>query len=179
MPIWNRRLARSEGKGILRRSRARALPATLALTLLASCGGGDSRLLIVTSNDVSGKTSPCGCHTPKGGLARRAAFLDSVRSKRANVLVLDAGNFFPATDDEREAAPFMLAEMAMEVDADNLLDLRGEAAIAQLQGRDVHRDAHRRQVALVRRLQRLPAVDERAQHAPVDAAVPLRFDDAR
>ncbi len=82
------------------------------LALLASCGGGDSRLLVVTSNDVSGKTSPCGCHTPKGGLARRAAFLDSVRAVRKHVLVLDAGNFFPVTDDEREAAPFMLAAMA-------------------------------------------------------------------
>ena len=112
MPIWNRRLARSEGKGLLRRGRARVLPASLALAMLAGCGGGDARLLIVTSNDVSGKTSPCGCHTPKGGLARRAAFLDSVRGKRANVLVLDAGNFFPATDDEREVAPFMLAAMA-------------------------------------------------------------------
>ncbi|MEQ1833694.1 MAG: multiheme c-type cytochrome [Candidatus Eisenbacteria bacterium] len=94
------------------RSDARLTFAVAALALLASCGGGDRRLLIVTSNDVSGKTSPCGCHTPKGGLARRAAFLDSVRGKRPNVLVLDAGNFFPATDDEAESGPYMLAEMA-------------------------------------------------------------------
>jgi hypothetical protein len=80
--------------------------------LLAGCGGDRRSLVIVTTNDVAGKTSPCGCHTPKGGLARKATFLDSVRTKQANVLVLDAGGFFPATDDEREAAPFMLVEMA-------------------------------------------------------------------
>ena len=91
---------------------ARLAPLALACTLLAGCGGDRSHLLIVTSNDVAGKTSPCGCHTPKGGLARRATFIDSVRTKHAGVLVLDAGNFFPATEDEREAAPFMLAELA-------------------------------------------------------------------
>ena len=85
----------------------------LALALLSGCGaGGDPRLLIVTTDDVAGKTSPCGCHTPKGGLARRAAFLDSVRAEHRAVLVLDAGGFFPATDAEREAGPFMMRAMA-------------------------------------------------------------------
>ncbi len=93
---------------------ARALAGLTLLTLaLAGCSAGDrSSLVIVTTNDVQGKTSPCGCHTPKGGLARKATFLDSVRTKHANVLVLDAGGFFPASEDEREAAPFLLAEMA-------------------------------------------------------------------
>lgn len=86
----------------------------LAGLLLAGCGGDRQRLLIVTTNDVQGKTSPCGCHTPKGGLARKSTFLDSVRTKHPNVLVLDAGGFFPATEDEREAAPFMLAAMARQ-----------------------------------------------------------------
>lgn len=84
----------------------------VACALLAGCGGDRKSLVIVTTSDVGGKTSPCGCHTPKGGLARKATFLDSVRTKHANVLALDAGGFFPATDDEREAAPFMLSEMA-------------------------------------------------------------------
>ena len=66
----------------------------------------------MTTDDVAGKTSPCGCHTPKGGLARRAAFLDSVRAVRKHVLVVDAGGFFPLTDDEQEAAPYMLIAMA-------------------------------------------------------------------
>jgi hypothetical protein len=66
---------------------------------------------VVSTNDVAGKTSPCGCHTPKGGLARRATFLDSVRAVRKRVLVVDAGGFFPTTDDEREAGPYLLQAM--------------------------------------------------------------------
>jgi 2',3'-cyclic-nucleotide 2'-phosphodiesterase (5'-nucleotidase family) len=68
--------------------------------------------VILTTTDVMGKTSPCGCHTPKGGLARRAAFVDSVRQARGDVLVLDAGGFFPFSMYEREVVPFMLAEMS-------------------------------------------------------------------
>ncbi len=84
-----------------------------SLTLaLSGCAPGGRKLVILTTTDVMAKTSPCGCHTPKGGLARRAAFLDSVRASRGDVLVLDAGGFFPPTDAERDAAPFMLAEMA-------------------------------------------------------------------
>jgi hypothetical protein len=45
-------------------------------------------------------------------LARRATFLDSVRAGRRRVVVVDAGGFFPAIDDEREAGPFMLRAMA-------------------------------------------------------------------
>ena len=80
--------------------------------LLSGCSGADRRLLVVSTTDVTGKTSPCGCHTPKGGLARRATFLDSVRAVRRNVVVLDAGGFFPVTDEEREAGPYVLAQMA-------------------------------------------------------------------
>ena len=95
------------------RSELRAGLLAVALGLMTSCApSADHRLLVVSTDDVQGKTSPCGCHTPKGGLARRATFLDSVRTKHRDVLVVDAGNFFPATEDEREAGPFMLASMA-------------------------------------------------------------------
>ena len=87
-----------------------ALAFALALAL-AGCAPKGRRLSIVTTTDVMGKTSPCGCHTPKGGLARRAAFLDSLRARHQAVIVLDAGGFFPHTFAERAAAPFMLAEM--------------------------------------------------------------------
>jgi hypothetical protein len=95
------------------RSELRAGLLAVALGLMTSCApSSDHRLIVVSTDDVQGKTSPCGCHTPKGGLARRATFLDSVRTKHRDVLVVDAGNFFPATEDEREAGPFMLASMA-------------------------------------------------------------------
>jgi hypothetical protein len=84
-------------------------------TLSSGCGRSRERALIVTTNDVIAKTSPCGCHTPKGGFARRAAFMDSVRAVRNNrdaVLALDAGGFFPVVEDERDAGAFTLAAMA-------------------------------------------------------------------
>ena len=93
---------------------ARALLIALALALAglgAGCGHRGEHALIVTTNDVIAKTSPCGCHTPKGGFARRAAFLDSVRAVRKDVLALDAGGFFPVNEDERDAGAFTLAAM--------------------------------------------------------------------
>ena len=97
----------------MRCSRALAFAALCAMALaLSGCAPRGSALVILTTTDVMGKTSPCGCHTPKGGLARRAAFVDSVRKAQGDVLVLDAGGFFPMSMHEREAAPFMLAEMS-------------------------------------------------------------------
>jgi len=87
----------------------------VAGALSSGCGRTGERALIVTTNDVIAKTSPCGCHTPKGGFARRAAFMDSVRAVRNNrnaVLALDAGGFFPVVEDERDAGAFTLAAMA-------------------------------------------------------------------
>ena len=88
----------------------------IAFAIVAALGSGcarpGERALIVTTNDVIAKTSPCGCHTPKGGFARRAAFLDSVRAERHDVLALDAGGFFPTNEDERDAGVFTLASMA-------------------------------------------------------------------
>jgi len=95
-----------------RGARSLALGAALGLGLLTGCGGGRQRLLLVTTDDLQGKTSPCGCHTPKGGLARLAAFLDSLRASGRDVLALDAGGFFPVTDDERDAGPFVLDAMS-------------------------------------------------------------------
>ena len=84
----------------------------VAGALGSGCDRSGRHALIVTTNDVIAKTSPCGCHTPKGGFARRAAFLDSVRAVRKDVLALDAGGFFPVVEDERDAGVFTLASMA-------------------------------------------------------------------
>ena len=84
----------------------------IAGALGSGCARQGARALIVTTNDVIAKTSPCGCHTPKGGFARRAAFLDSVRAERHDVLALDAGGFFPAIEGERDAGAFTLSSMA-------------------------------------------------------------------
>ena len=68
-------------------------------------------LIVLSTTDVKGKTSPCGCHTPKGGLARRAAFVDSVRAEHGQVLLVDAGGFFPETESQRDAGPFLMSTM--------------------------------------------------------------------
>lgn len=70
------------------------------------------RLVILSTTDVKGKTSPCGCHTPKGGLARRASFVDSIRVEHGQVMLVDAGGYFPETDPQQPAGPYMLEEMA-------------------------------------------------------------------
>ena len=55
------------------------------------------KLLILSTTDVKGKTGPCGCHVPKGGLSRRAFYIDSLKSSYGQVLVVDNGGFFPRT----------------------------------------------------------------------------------
>ena len=69
------------------------------------------KLVILSTTDVKGKTNPCGCHIPKGGLARRATLADSIRSTFGQVLLVDNGGFFPEDDAHREAAPFLMDEM--------------------------------------------------------------------
>jgi 2',3'-cyclic-nucleotide 2'-phosphodiesterase (5'-nucleotidase family) len=97
----------------------RAADATTAGTPAAGPAAG--RLVILSTTDVKGKSSPCGCHTPKGGLARRAAFADSLRVLDPNLLIVDSGGFFPVEADYEPAAAFMLESMkALGVDAAGL-----------------------------------------------------------
>jgi len=70
-------------------------------------------LVVLSTTDVKGKTGPCGCHTPKGGLARLASFADSTRLQYANVLLVDNGGFFPEPDDYQDVAAFMLESHAI------------------------------------------------------------------
>jgi hypothetical protein len=70
------------------------------------------RLVILSTTDVKGKTSPCGCHTPKGGFSRRAAFADSLRGDFGQVVIVDCGGWFPEGEDEyREVAAFQADEL--------------------------------------------------------------------
>jgi hypothetical protein len=61
---------------------------------------------------LKGKTSPCGCHIPRGGFARIAAFLDSTRAAGATVLFVDAGGSFPEVDGRTDLGEFMLRTLA-------------------------------------------------------------------
>ncbi len=82
---------------------AHAAPATAAAPA--------DEIVILSTSDVKGKTVPCGCSTPKGGLSRRAGFADSLRKVHPNLLVVDSGGFFPDGSSERDDAVFMTEAM--------------------------------------------------------------------
>jgi hypothetical protein len=91
-----------------------ALLGLLVASLLGAAGApvrGPGRLVILSTIDVKGRTSHCGCHDPKGGLARRATFVDSVRAADGRVLIVDAGGFFPDLETHRDVAAFLMDAM--------------------------------------------------------------------
>jgi len=104
-------------------ARSRALWGCLAVVaslVVASAAGAPAtppadpgKVIILSTSDVIGKTSPCGCSTPRGGFARRAAYIDSMRAESARVLVVDNGGFFPLSTDTmyRRTAAFMMDAM--------------------------------------------------------------------
>lgn len=49
-------------------------------------------LTLLYTNDGWGYTEPCACDPSAGGMARRAAFIKSVREQRENVLLVDSGD---------------------------------------------------------------------------------------
>ena len=77
-----------------------------------AAGAPPDTLVVLSTTDLKGKTSPCGCHIPKGGFARIAAFLDSARAVRRATLYLDAGGFFPEQDGRTDLAEFMTRSLA-------------------------------------------------------------------
>ena len=91
------------------------LPAlSLALPLLLvtprpapAAAAGPDTLVVLSTTDLKGKTSPCGCHIPKGGFARIAAFLDSSRTVRRTTLYVDAGGYFAEQDGRTDLEEFM------------------------------------------------------------------------
>lgn len=91
---------------------ALAVPRAGAAAPAAEAAAPADRLVLVSTSDVKGKTVPCGCSTPKGGLSRRAGLADSLRRTTPNVLIVDSGGFFPDNKSEIADAPFMAAAMA-------------------------------------------------------------------
>jgi len=91
------------------------------VTLLLLAGGGPSaastaaaaphRLVVLATADLKGKTSPCGCHTPKGGFSRMASFVDSTRASGQPSLFVDAGGWFPEQDGRTDLAEFMVRSL--------------------------------------------------------------------
>jgi 2',3'-cyclic-nucleotide 2'-phosphodiesterase (5'-nucleotidase family) len=90
------------------------VPVFAAASSTGSCLQPD-KLVILSTTDVKGTTGPCGCHVPKGGLARRAGLADSIRAQFGQVALVDAGGFFSEEDGQQDRAAFM-------IDAMNLLN---------------------------------------------------------
>jgi 2',3'-cyclic-nucleotide 2'-phosphodiesterase (5'-nucleotidase family) len=65
-------------------------------------------LVVLSTTDVKGKTMPCGCHIPKGGLSRWASFVDSTRARDAKVLAVVNGGFFPEPSNYQPVASFYM-----------------------------------------------------------------------
>lgn len=104
----------------------RSLAVLLALTAVVGVIGHGARaagpptgpVRVVGVADLKGKTSPCGCSTPKGGLARIASFLDSLRATPGPVLFVDAGGAFPDVAGRTDLPPFVYDSWArLGVDA--------------------------------------------------------------
>jgi 5'-nucleotidase len=77
-----------------------------------AAGAAGERIVLLSTDDVRGKTGPCGCTTPKGGLGRLAGFADSLEAQYGEVMIVDAGGFFPTENNRRDAAPFLMDAMA-------------------------------------------------------------------
>lgn len=86
-----------------------------ALAAVATTSSGavlqPDKLVILSTTDVKGKTSPCGCHIPKGGLSRRASLADSIRAQYGQVALVDDGGFFPEGDGQQDLAVFIMDVM--------------------------------------------------------------------
>ena len=90
-------------------SRVRVLLALLVLVVLALAGASamsdaikePDKLIILSMTDVHAETSPCGCSTPRGGIARRASFADSMRTSYGQILLVDNGGSSRSTRSRR------------------------------------------------------------------------------
>ena len=99
---------------------------------------GPDQLLVLATGSNRGEVEQCGCKTnPKGGIARRAALIDSLRQRGTPLLVLDAGGMLH--NDASQGArydPFILSAMnRMGYDAVTLGRnelIRGDAKVRAL-----------------------------------------------
>ncbi len=94
-------------------SLAMGLPAVMLLTGAAAPRRDAAirepdKVVICSVSDVLGKTGPCGCHIPKGGLARIAGYTDSIRTEFGQMFLVDNGGFFPDDATRQAVVPFLM-----------------------------------------------------------------------
>jgi 2',3'-cyclic-nucleotide 2'-phosphodiesterase (5'-nucleotidase family) len=77
----------------------------------AAASNHPDQLVILSTVDRKGMINPCGCHIPKGGFARLAAFADSIRGTYANALLVDDGGFFAEEPERASYIPVVMDGM--------------------------------------------------------------------
>ena len=85
--------------------------ALLAASAAFAAVPNPDKLVVLSMTDTRARLTPCGCHVPKGGLAREAFLVDSVRALYGRTLLVDNGGFFPAMDHWEEDAAFIMGKM--------------------------------------------------------------------
>ena len=93
--------------------RARAAWLGLGLLVLSGSAGAQTKNAVILSTaSVGGETITCGCQKKElGGLARRATFIKTERSKNPATIVVDAGDFGSHLDFE----PWMRTEFQVDM----------------------------------------------------------------
>jgi 2',3'-cyclic-nucleotide 2'-phosphodiesterase (5'-nucleotidase family) len=97
-----------------------------ALVAWSAPKAGDQELTVLSTASNRGEVDHCGCHkAPKGGLTRRMAYVDSMRSKSGPLLLVDAGDYSdPTATGSGEENWFILRAMGrMHYDAMTLGEL--------------------------------------------------------
>jgi len=73
----------------------------LGPSLVAEAASGPARLVVLHTNDMHSRIEPFPDNAPQwaglGGMARRAALIDSIRRQEKHVLLLDAGDIWQGT----------------------------------------------------------------------------------
>ncbi len=85
-----------------------AAPVPTSSNSITPAAGGGEPLVILSTTDIKGKTGPCGCHIPKGGLARLAGFADSMRIAHRRLVLVDNGGYFGEDDAHRAQSAFWM-----------------------------------------------------------------------
>lgn len=99
--------------------------ALILFSALATVAHADNKeLVIIFSGDNAGAIEPggCGCSAKRGGLARRAAFIEKMRKENKNVLTVDCGDILSSgkTDTEIRAETISKAFGIIKYDAINV-----------------------------------------------------------
>jgi 2',3'-cyclic-nucleotide 2'-phosphodiesterase (5'-nucleotidase family) len=83
----------------------------LGAPLLVPPTDAKTTVAVLSTTDLTGHTGPCGCHIPKGGLARQASYIDSTRLRYGDPVLVDAGDWSAAGPEGEAKSRFLMGMM--------------------------------------------------------------------